>query len=213
MKRARKSAFLGLFPLSAFVGRFALPYFAGGLCFHERVERTLVSVQIRVKNSQDLILLIAVAFSLGCQQRITSTAKPKPPPSIQVRVPDLDLAAITTSSETIRVPVLQPFVITVTVHGVDAIARKEGVLVLSFLPLKGSQDEEKKWFYGSAFLVPKDENAATWECTGICQGIAKPVPMRATVTLGATGSADPITEFKVEGVIEFKTEHEKSDSP
>ena len=157
-------------------------------------------------NSLELIILLAVVSSLGCHPRITSTAKPKPPPSIQVRLPDLNAASVSTSPATIHVPVLQPFIMNVTAHGIDAQARKKGLISLHFLPPKGSEDEAKNWFYGSAFLIPKDENAATWECTGICQSVGnRAVPMRMVVALGDVATEKPIAEFKVEAIADFKT--------
>ena len=84
---------------------------------------------------------------------------------------------------------------------------------MHFLPLKGSEDEAKKWFYGAATLFPKDQNAATWECTGICEGIAKPAPMRAVVAIGDVATEIPIAELKVEGVADFKSEGKKPGSP
>src|SRR2546421_9717453 len=109
-----------------------------------------------------LALLLAASSTAGCQQRITSTAKPNPPPGIAIRLPDLKASGDNSPLETIRVPVVQRFTVNLTVHGIDARVRKQGRgVAVHFLPVKGSEDEEKKWFYGAANLFPKDINAAT----------------------------------------------------
>ncbi|MGI8978280.1 MAG: hypothetical protein ACR2FY_03545 [Pirellulaceae bacterium] len=169
---------------------------------------------VYVPSSFGLALLLAVASSVGCRQRITSTAKPNPPPGIAVRLPDLQASGVNSSPETTRVPVLQRFKMNVTVHGIDAQARKQGRgISIHFLPLKGSEDEAKKWFYGAATLFPKDINAATWECTGICEGVAKPAPMRAVIAIGDVATEIPFAEVKVEAVADFKPEEVKPGTP
>jgi hypothetical protein len=154
-----------------------------------------------------LVLALSFAASLGCQKRMISTAKPKPPilPATLVRLPDLDMAALISPTETIRLPALQKFQVNVKLKNVDATMRENGFVTLLFQPLTGSEDAKMRWNYGAAVLTPKDASASTWECTGICEGVAKPVPMRGFATLGPT---IPIAEFKVQGISDFKSDEE-----
>lgn len=161
-----------------------------------------------------LVVFMAIGPTLGCGPSITSNAKPKLPPSVQVRLPDIDAGGVSTSGVTTTVPTSQPFVIHVTVHGIDEKARKKGLVSLHFVPPKGSPDEAKNWLYGAAFLVPKDESSLTWECSGECVGVGtRQVPMRAVIALGDVAVEKPIAELKVDAIEYLISKETKSNTP